>query len=165
MQRETSMLPQNDRFLRRGGAAVELGFKVLTHMVGDYAGGTEILEIGSIELRQVRENRGERGAASSDQRQSDIVGTGPAAVLRDSVSDSSRKLFAGERFQDLRFGEIGVVEDYRKNLRMAFTKESTGDPGGSPACQCDFLSERKLRQAGEKQVFGDPLEFGWHADR
>ena len=85
-------------------------------------------------------------------------------MLRDGVGDAGRKTFARECFEDLRFGEIGVVEDDGKYLRMAFGEKRASDSAGTATCERNFLTERKLREAREQLSFGDALEFGQNTD-
>ena len=82
----------------------------------------------------------------------------------DGVNDSGRKFFSGERFEDLGFGQVGVVENDGENLRMAFGEERACDSSRAATGERDFLAERKLREPGEELLFGDALEFGGHAD-
>lgn len=62
------------------------------------------------------------------------------------------------------FSEIGVIEDDGENLRVAFGEERAGDSAGAATGERDFLAERKLREAGEKLLFGDTFQLGGHAD-
>ncbi len=81
----------------------------------------------------------------ADQRKANVVATRPFAVLGDSQDYGGRKCLAGENFQDLRFGEMGVVEHDGQDLLVALGEEGAGDPAGAAACQGDFLTERKVR--------------------
>ena len=69
----------------------------------------------------------------ADQRKADVVAAGPFAVLGDGQDYAGRKHLAGKNFQDLRFGEMGVVEHDGKDLLVAFGEESAGDPAGAAA--------------------------------
>ena len=86
-------------------------------------------------------------------------------MLGDGVAYGGRKFFASQGFQDLGFGEIGVVEHDRENLWMAFGKERAGDSAGTTTSERDFLAERQLCEACEELAFGHALEFGLRADR
>jgi hypothetical protein len=70
-------------------------------------------------------------------------------MLRDGVRYACGEIFACERLKDLRFGEIGIVENDRKNLRMAFGEKRACDSAGTTTGKRDFLTEGKLREARE----------------
>ncbi len=128
-------------------AAVEFGLEVIAEGVGDDAGGAQIAEVVLVYVRKEGEDGGEGCAWGSNEGEADAVDAGPAAVVGDGVRNGERNFFAGECFEDLGFGEVGVIEDDRKNLWMAFGEESASDSGRAATGERDFLAERKLGEA------------------
>jgi hypothetical protein len=137
--------------------------QVFAKRFGDDAGGGEFTQVGNGELGEVGEDGCERGVGVADERQADVVGAGPFAVLSDGQDYVGRKIVAGEDFQDLGFGEMGVIEHDGEDLRMAFGQERSRDAGRSAASESDFLTERKMREAGEELFFGDASQVGGRA--
>src|SRR5947208_17118585 len=97
------------------------------------------------------------------QSQPHIVRTGPFAVMGDGGNHASGKSLARQRFEDLRFRQVRVVENDGEDLGMAFRKQRTGNARGTAARQSNFLPEGKLRQARSQLFFGMELELGGSA--
>jgi hypothetical protein len=140
---------QTEATLLGVGATVEFGLEIFAERFGHYTGRREIAEIGYVDLGEIAEDGGKRCAGSSNQGEADAVHAGPTAMLRDGVRYARGEIFARERLKDLRFGEIGIVENDRENLRMAFGEKRASDSAGTTTGKRDFLTERKLREARE----------------
>jgi hypothetical protein len=70
-----------------------------------------------------------------------------------------RELFPGEHSQDLRLGELGVVEDDADDLLVTLGEQRAGDARGSAPRECEFLPERKLGKPCDKLILGVALQF------
>src|SRR2546429_1738119 len=101
-------------------AALNFGLDVAAQSFRNDARGSKFAKVGDGELWQVRKNGGQRCVGLAKQSDSNVVGDGPFAVLNDCWNYCGWQLFAGKSFQDLRFGEIGIVENHGEHLRMTF---------------------------------------------
>jgi hypothetical protein len=139
---------------------VDFGLKVFAKIFRNDAGRNELTEVGDGQFGQVGKDGGQGRGAVAYQSQSNIVGMGPLGMLSDGLNDGGRNLFAGKSFQDLRFGEMRIVENDGEGLRMAFREKSSGDAGGPATGQRDFLAKRELGQAGRELIFRVALQIG-----
>ncbi len=90
-----------------------------------------------------------------DESQANTIGAGPFTVLRDGVDNVGMEFLARKNLENLGLGEIGVIEDDGKKLRMAFRQKGACHAGGATSSQRYFLTQRKLRKPSDELIFGD----------
>ena len=145
--------------------ALHFGLDVAAQGFRNDARSSEVAEIGNRKVRQISKNCGKGCRRLAEKCDPNIVRDGPLAMMNDGRNDWSRKLLARESFQDLRFGQIRIIEDNGKNLRVAFRKKRARDARGTAPRQGDFLAERNLWKAREQLLLGVALEFGGYRRR
>jgi hypothetical protein len=57
----------------------------------------------------------------------------------------------------LRFSEVRIVENDGKDLRMALGQERARNPRWAAASESEFLTQRKLSNASDELIFGEPF--------
>src|SRR5215471_3038415 len=145
--------------------ALRFGLDVAAQGFRNDAWSSEVAEIRNRKVRQISKNCGKRCRRLAEKCDPNIVRDGPLAMMNDGRNDWGRKLLARESFQDLRFGQIRIIEDNGKNLRVAFRKKRARDARGTAPRQGDFLAERNLWKAREQLLLGVALEFGRYRRR
>jgi len=84
----------------------------------------------------------------------------PFAVIGDGENDDLGQFVVPQDFQNLRFGEAGIVESDFENLCVARGDQGSGDARGAAAGKSNSLPQRQLRQARDDVLLGVALEFG-----
>ena len=79
--------------------------------------------------------------------------------MNDRRDHPEREFLTGKSFQDLRFGQIRIVEDHREHLRMTFRQQRACNATGTASRERDLLTQRNLRKAHEQLFFGVALQF------
>ena len=134
--------------------------KIFAKIFRDDAGSGEFAQIDHGELRQITEDNCERRGRVAHQSQAHVVVLRPFTVIGDGEDDHLREIVAPEDFQDLRFGEAGIVESEFENLGVAGGDQGAGNAGGTAAGESDSLSQGQLGQARDDVLLGVALEFG-----
>jgi len=80
-------------------------------------------------------------------------------MVNDGRNYGHGKLFAGERSQDCASVMYGLSRTIEINLSVTFGEQRAGHARRAATRQCDFLPERKLRQACEQLIFGVALQL------
>src|SRR5260370_33637379 len=101
----------------------------------------------------------------TDEREAHVVGVRPLAMLRDGLDDAKGKAVARQGFQNLRFGELQIVQHDGENLRVPLGEERAGRASGAAAAERDLLSQGKLRKARDQLSFGIDLQLGGSAGK
>src|SRR5438876_2422943 len=78
--------------------------------------------------------------------------------MNDRRDHPGREFLTGKSFQDLRFGQIRIVEDHREHLRMTFRQQRACNATGTASRERDLLTQRNLRKAHEQLFFGVALQ-------
>ena len=79
--------------------------------------------------------------------------------MKDRRDNSGREFLTGKSPQDLRLGQIRIVEDHREHLRMTFGQQRASNATGTASRKRDLLTERNLLKAHEQLFFGVALQF------
>jgi hypothetical protein len=145
-------------------AAGDFGLEIVAQGVGEDAGSDEFAEVAESDVREEREDHGQRGARMADNGDAHVIEDGPAAMTGGGDDDRFGKFIAGERFEEMAFVQVGIIEDDFKNAGMAFGEKRGGEAAGAAARQSYFLPQRQLREACEELLFGFDLEFGFGGD-
>src|ERR1700756_5488268 len=83
----------------------------------------------------------------------------PLAVICDGEDDNLGQLIAPENFQDLSFGEAGIIEGDFENLCVTGGDQGSRNTRGAAAGEGDSLPQRQLRKARDDVLLGVELEF------
>src|SRR5258705_9661485 len=83
----------------------------------------------------------------------------PLAVIGDGEDDNLGQFIAPENFQDLGFGEAGIVESYFEDLCVTGSDQGSRNTRWAAAGEGDSLSERQLRKARDDVLLGVEFEF------
>src|SRR5215467_3435385 len=146
-------------------ATLDFSLNVTAQSFGNDAGSSELAEVGNGELGQIGKNCCQRRGRLAQQRDANVIRNGPFAVTNDGGNNGRWELFARKSFQDLRFGQIGIVEHRRDDLWMPLGQQRAGNAGGTTARERDFLAQGNLSEAREQLLFGVAFQLGGDGGR
>src|SRR6266851_375080 len=146
-------------------AALHFRLNVAAQVFRNDAGRGQFAEVENGELWQVGKNCRKRRGRLAKKSNSNVVGDGPLAMMNDGRNYSDGQFSSGESLQDLRLGEVGIVENHGEHLRMALREQGAGNARRASTRQRNFLAERDLPKAGEQLLLGVAFQLGGDGGR